>query len=218
MRTNPFYDALLFITGQAGDYDPFGASRYLLVLLYDGLLLASIAIAITNLRQDRSQRSVRHAVIWLFRVLIGSMWLQGSLWKLPLPVSDGFLYWQQQTVENAAFPFYAAIMRDVFLAHINLLDPAVYLTETFMAAALILGFAVRLAGMVGVAMTLNLWIGLYHNQAEWPWEYIFLVVTSGFFVLDRAGRSLGLDALLPRRYPFLASGRSLLGNAHRLAS
>jgi hypothetical protein len=27
------------------------------------------------------------------RVMIGAMWFQGSLWKLPLPVSGGFEGW-----------------------------------------------------------------------------------------------------------------------------
>ncbi len=64
---------------------------------------------------------------------------------------------------------------------------------------MLLGFGVRLAGVVGIAFTLNLWIGLYQHDAEWPWQYIFLIMTLGFFVLDHAGRSLGLDAILDRR-------------------
>ncbi len=83
--------------------------------------------------------------------------------------------------ENSAFPAHAALIRDVFLANIALLDPAVYLTETALAISLMLGFAVRLAGIVAIVFTLNLWIGLYRSAAEWPWQYVFLIVTHAFF-------------------------------------
>ncbi len=91
-------------------------------------------------------------------------------------------------------------MRDVLLPHIGLLDPAVYLTETGMAVALMLGVGVRLAGVVAGLFMANLWIGLYRNGAEWPWNYVFCAMLHAFFVLDRAGRSLGLDAILTRRF------------------
>ena len=81
-----------------------------------------------------------------------------------------------------------------------------------------LGFAVRLAGLVGIAFTLNLWIGLYRNDAEWPWEYIFIIITHGFFALDRVGQVLGLDALVRRAGQGVLTGPSLLGRAYRLAS
>ncbi len=151
-------------------------------------------------------------------MLIGTMWLQESLWKLPLPISGALQYWTTQLVENSAFAVHAASVRNVFLAHIALLDPAVYLTETLLAASLMLGFAVRLAGVVGIVFTLNLWIGLYHNNAEWPWEYIFIIVTHGFFALDRAGQSLGLDALVRRSRAGLLNRPSVLARAYRLAS
>ena len=56
--------------------------------------------------------------------------------------------------------------------------------------------------------TLHLWLGLYRHPSEWPWLYIFLVFVQGYFFLDNAGKSLGLDALLARRPwgPFVVTG------------
>jgi len=218
VRTNPFLDSLYFLIGDTPDYNALGPAKYILVILYAALLAGGIAIAVRAWSQDPAQRTGRNLLIWLFRMLIGTMWLEGSLWKLPLPVSGGFQYWTTQLTENSAFAVHAALVRDVFLAHIALLDPAVYLTETLLAASLMLGFAVRLAGLVGVAFTLNLWIGLYRNDAEWPWEYIFIIITHGFFALDRVGQVLGLDALVRRAGPGVLTGPSLLGRAYRLAS
>lgn len=199
MRTNPFYDSWLFLIGQTPDHDALGSARYLLVALYAVLLIGGIAVAARVWARDPAQRNGRTLAIWLFRTLIGTMWLQGSLWKLPLPVAGGFQYWTGQLVEHSWLPAHAALVRDVLLPNIAILDPVVWLTETLLGASLMLGVGVRLAGLVGIAFTINLWVGLYHRADEWPWNYIFLIFVHAFFVLDRAGECLGLDALWRRR-------------------
>ncbi len=199
MRTNPFYDTWLFLLGQTPDHEALGLAKYLLVALYAALLIGGIVVAARAWSRDPAQRTGRNLAIWLFRTMIGSMWFQGSLWKLPLPVAGGFQYWTSQLVEHSWLPIHAALVRDVLLPNITILDPLVWLTETLLAASLLLGAGVRVAGLVGVAFTLNLWVGLYHRGDEWPWNYIFLIFVHGFFVLDRAGECLGLDALPWRR-------------------
>jgi len=47
------------------------------------LVLASIAIAVYAFRTVPGQRSLKHVSNWGFRFLIGCMWWQQSLWKLP---------------------------------------------------------------------------------------------------------------------------------------
>jgi hypothetical protein len=59
-------------------------------------------MAVQNLREDPTQRTGQQLGIWPVRVLIGCMWFQGKLWKLPLPVSDGLQYWTEQESTNAA--------------------------------------------------------------------------------------------------------------------
>ena len=199
MRTNPFYDSWLFLIGQTPDHEALGSARYVLVALYAAALIGSAVVAARAWSRDPAQRRGRALAIWLFRTLIGTMWLQGSLWKLPLPVAGGFQYWTGQLVEHSWLPAHAALVRDVLLPNIAILDPVVWLTETLLGLSLMLGFGVRLAGLVGIAFTLNLWVGLYHRADEWPWNYIFLTFVHAFFVLDRAGECLGLDALWRRR-------------------
>jgi len=201
MRTNPFYDSWLFLIGQTPDHDALGSARYLLVALYAAALIGGVAVAARAWSRDPAQRNGRALVIWLFRMLIGTMWLQGSLWKLPLPVAGGFQYWTGQLVEHSWLPAHAALVRDVLLPNIAILDPVVWLTETLLGLSLMLGFGVRLAGLVGIAFTLNLWVGLYHRADEWPWNYIFLIFVHAFFVLDRAGECLGLDVAPVRQRP-----------------
>jgi hypothetical protein len=73
------------------------------------------------------------------------------------------------------------------------------------------GTAVPLSGILGAAMAINLWLGLYHVPYEWPWTYFFLVVIQLMFVVQRAGRSLGGDALIAR-YLERAPARHELGS------
>jgi uncharacterized membrane protein YphA (DoxX/SURF4 family) len=87
----------------------------------------------------------------------------------------------------------------VFLDHIALVQPLVFLLETTLAASLMLGLAVRLAGVVGVLFILNLLIGLYNDPTEWPWTYVGIICAHGMFAVAQAGRSFGLDNLLAKR-------------------
>ncbi len=91
MRVNPFCDSWLFLIGETGPHVGVGGWRYLLVPLYWGLLLASIVIAIRNWQADPAQRTAVHLGTWVCRVAFGTMWFEGSLWKLPIP-SGGFQY------------------------------------------------------------------------------------------------------------------------------
>jgi hypothetical protein len=198
MRTNPFYDAWLFLIGATGDHQGTGIG-WLLTGLFLVLLLVSISIAIRNWRQDPTQRTGHHLTIWFMRVMIGAMWYQGSLWKLPLPVSGGFKFWTESITYNAAFDFHKWIATNIFLPNLPIIDPLVYLTELSLAAAFVLGFLVRPMAVIGMLFVAHLWLGLYRHPDEWPWTYVFLIFVQGFFFLDAAGKSLGLDALLIRK-------------------
>jgi hypothetical protein len=207
MRTNPFYDAWLFITGQTDDHATSGVGL-LLTVLFLALLAASIWIARRNWQQDPAQRTKEHLATWFMRVMIGAMWYQGSLWKLPLPVSGGLQYWTNEMAQYAAFGWHRTLVPSVYLPLLPIINPLVYLTELSLAVAFILGFMVRPMGVVGMLFVAHLWLGLYHHPAEWPWLYIFLIFVQGFFVLDSAGKSLGLDALFARAPlgPFAGDG------------
>jgi uncharacterized membrane protein YphA (DoxX/SURF4 family) len=211
MPTNPFTDIWHFLTGTTDDYLHQGNWRYLILALFWALLAASIAIGVRNWREDPSQRTGRHLGVWLVRVLIGIMWFQGMLWKLPLPVSDGLQYWTEQESKSAAFEFHRTFMKDVVLPHMTLFGPIVFLAELVFAGSMMLGLAVRFVGVLALVYTLQLWLGLYGNSSEWPWTYMFLALLMLLFALEGAGRSLGFDAWLRRDIPPVRDGKGLIG-------
>src|SRR5262249_4627134 len=195
---SPFLDIWLFLIGQTNDHINSGA-RYFLVALFFGLLGASIVIAWRNWYQDPTQRSLEHLTTWFIRAIMGCMWFQSSLWKLPLPVSGAFQYWTEQVTRYAAFSWHRWLAANVLLPFIEFINPVVFLTELSIGIALILGFMVRPMTIVGMLFVLHLWLGLYHQPNEWMWNYIFLFFVQCFFIINNAGKSLGLDALLSGR-------------------
>ncbi|RZN11453.1 hypothetical protein CWO91_08425 [Bradyrhizobium genosp. SA-3] len=217
MPTNPFIDIGHFLSAMTGDYLSLGNWRYLILALFWALLFASIAVALRNWQEDSEQRTGRHLGIWLVRVLVGCMWFQGMLWKLPLPLSGGLQYWTEQESTNAAFEFHRSFMKDVVLPNMTIFGPIVFVAELAFAGSMMLGLAVRLLGVLAIAYVLQLWLGLYGNSSEWPWTYIFLAMLMFLFTLDGAGRSLGLDAWLRRKIPAVRDGKGLIGGFFHMA-
>jgi hypothetical protein len=198
VRDNPIHTFFQVLGGNIPDQLSLGGYRWFEVALYWVLLVGSLAVACTNWRMDATQRTGTHLSIYAMRLVSAGMWYLGTLWKLPLPVSAGFKYWLGNTVKYSSFQAHASIMQ-VFLNHIALVQPLVFLLETALAVSLMLGIAVRLAGVVGVLFILNLLIGLYNDPTEWPWTYVGIICAHGMFAVAQAGRSLGVDNLLAKR-------------------
>ena len=199
MRTNPFSDVLDFLT--QGEW-----TSYVFALL----ALASVVIAAVNLWRDPSQRSVLHVWNWLARFFIGGLWWQQSLWKLPPTYTDnpdgsgGLRYWMGEMVKWASTGLQRHFVKEVVLPHFYFFAPQVYFSEVLIAVTLILGLFSRLGAFIGALMAINLWLGLYRSPAEWPWTYFFLIIVQIMLLVQRPGRSLGLDAILLRREQQLA--------------
>jgi len=214
MRTNPFVDAWLFLTGNTDEHRASGVG-WLLTALFLALLAGSLWIAWSNWRRDPAQRTKEHVATWLMRVMIGVMFYQGSIWKLPFPVAGGFAAATRPIAEYAAFEFHRWIAQHIFLNLLPVLDPLVYLTELSLAVSFILGILVRPMAVVGMLFVAQLWLGLYRQPEEWPWLYVFLIFVQGFFFVTSAGKSLGLDAMMARTPRGPLSGDGFLARAYR---
>lgn len=197
MNPNPFSDALTFLVQPGWITGMFWL-----------LLIASTGIAGYAWAKIPGQRGVAHLGNWGIRLLIGCMWWQQSLWKLPPFYTDqpqepfgttGLAYWMGLIGKHAAIPLQADVVNNIVLPHFYLFAPVVYGAEVLVAVSLILGLFVRLGGVVGALQIANLWLGLYSAPGEWPWTYFFLLLLMASFALHHYGRSLGLDAILVSR-------------------
>src|SRR5262245_29430279 len=192
MRVNPIVDAIRFLT----DSPLF----YLFILMVGaGLIIAGL-----NLYRDREQRTIKDLSVFALRFVIGCMWWQQSLWKLPPTYTDrpdgtgGLHEWVGKMVDGAAFHIQSDFVQYIVLPYFLVFAPLVYAIEVLIGLSLITGTAVRLFSLLGAAMAINLWLGLYRTPYEWPWTYVFLIAVQFFFVIQDAGRSFGGDALIAR--------------------
>jgi uncharacterized membrane protein YphA (DoxX/SURF4 family) len=214
MRTDPFTDTFQFLIGQQPDQLTLGLFGWVFLALFWALLIGSVVIAVRNWQADPAQRSAVHLWTWVARTMMGAMWFQGALWKLPFPQSPGFFHWTSQIAEHAAFGWHRALAADVMLPLLPLFQAVAFFGEMAFAISLMLGLAVRLSSLLAIGFVVQLWLGLYRVSFEWPWLFWFMIFTLGWFIVHRAGRSLGLDALLLRENRL----RPPLARWHALAS
>ncbi|MBI4639635.1 MAG: DoxX family protein [Candidatus Tectomicrobia bacterium] len=189
---NPFSDTLSFLMRNEWP-----------IYLFWLLLLGSIVIALINLSRDPEQHTVAHGWMWIARLFIGGLWWQQTLWKLPPTytdnpdgVSGGLHYWVGEMAQYAAFGLQSDFVKNVIQPYFYFFAPQVYATEAIIAISLMLGLFARAGGVLGLLMAANLWLGLYRAPYEWPWTYFFLILLQVTFIVFRAGRSLGIDAML----------------------
>jgi uncharacterized membrane protein YphA (DoxX/SURF4 family) len=194
MNPNPLSDVIRFLT------EPRATTAVFWLLL-----IASVAIAVYAYATIPQQRRGQHVAQWLFRLVIGAMWWQQSLWKLPPYYTDqpnqpfgttGLAYWMKLMGQHAAIPAQADFVNHIVLPHFYLFAPIVYGLEVLTAVSLMLGLFVRLFSVIGALQILNLWLGLYSAPGEWPWTYFFLLVLQLIFAVNLYGRSLGIDAIV----------------------
>ncbi len=198
MRDNSLHSLFQVLTGQIHDQLALGSLRWFTVAMAWCMFFGGIGVALYVWSRFPEQRTLRNLLVFGMRFISAGMWYLGTLWKLPWPVAHGFKDWLTNCVTYSSFQWHADIMQ-VFLNHIALVQPLVYLLEVFFAASLAFGFAVRFTGVVAALFILNLLVGLYNDPTEWVWTYVGIAAAHGMFAADGAGRSLGLDFLLRRR-------------------
>src|SRR6516162_499393 len=114
MRENPLGNALAFLVA---------TDKLLFTVVFWLLLLGSAAIAALAWRADSEQRSVQHVGYGLLRVIIGIMWWQQSLWKIPPHYDWGLIHWMEEMVEHASTQLQSVLVRDLVLPNIAVFGP-----------------------------------------------------------------------------------------------
>jgi hypothetical protein len=91
----------------------------------------------------------------------------------------------------------------------------VWAMEAFIFISLFFGVVSRLGGLVALAQSAQLWVGLagISNPFEWEWSYNLMVVLALMMIGLAPGRSLGLDAWLRPRLLQAAERGSRLARA-----
>jgi uncharacterized membrane protein YphA (DoxX/SURF4 family) len=110
-----------------------------------------------------------------------------------------------QTFFTEVFPqsgnpiaWYAAFIENVILPIREVFAPFQLVTELILALALILGIFTPLFSLAGIFFLANTFLATF--GMDWPWAYLMPIAVLGAAMLTRAGRSLGVDAWLVKRF------------------
>lgn len=149
------------------------------------------------------------------RIIIGYMWFQSTLWKLPptFGCSPDFAFTTDLAHPTAglcdfigrqatagSLDFYRAFLTGLVEPNIRLFGLFVYLTETAIALSLLFGFLTRLGGLVGALQSLVIGVGFLGVPNEWVWTYIFMLLINLALAVFAAGRTFGVDVWLRQRF------------------
>ena len=197
MKTDPLSDAWDFLIGAQPDQRGAGRAAMAVrraVRAAPGGELRHRADRLAAAAERPASSGTGAVLGWLFRVLIGIMWFQGSLWKMPFPVAERLPVLDRADGQERGLAVVRPIVSDYMLPNMAIVDPLVFAIEMGLAISLMLGLFVRPVATLGAIYVLGLWIGLYRHPDEWPWEYIFLSAVQGMFAVVGGGYSFGLDA------------------------
>lgn len=144
-----------------------------------------------------------HVLLALLRVYLGLVLLVAVVPKLAAgtPFTPRMVGFLENVALGGAHDFYRPFLASVVLPNAGLFAGLVVAGEAAAGLGLVTGTATRLSGAVAALLTLNYMLA----KGAWPWtpssnDAAFLVIAV-VVAVAAAGRTLGVDALLARRYP-----------------
>jgi uncharacterized membrane protein YphA (DoxX/SURF4 family) len=137
------------------------------------------------------------------RALMGVIFL--SVWSYNLSKgyysAHGWAQFVQHYADTTKVAPYADFLNKVMIPHAGLLAPGQFAVELVVFGLfLVLGSFTPVSALLAALFQLNLLIATSGTK-DWPGTYITLAAVLVAVSLTQAGRTLGVDALLARRYP-----------------
>lgn len=140
--------------------------------------------------------------IALLRMMIGVMFL--TTWASNLfkgfYTPDGLLSFFTEVFPQSENPlgFYAAFIEGVILPIRTIFAPFQLITEGLMGLALLLGAFTPFFSLAGIFFLLNTFLATFGH--DWIWAYLMPIGILGVTFSTQAGRALGIDAWLVKRF------------------
>lgn len=146
------------------------------------------------------------------RILAGLMWLANLHWKVPTDFGQdngGGLYkYVAAGAENAPFGPYRWALHELVLPNFQAFGWFTLISETIVAALLLIGYRSRWAALAGAAMAVPIGLSVlyYPNADEWAWSYLLMIGLHLLLWAVPSGEHLGVDGVLvaPPERSFIA--------------
>lgn len=151
---------------------------------------------------NKSETRVALSWIALLRIMLGLVFI--STWAFNL--ADGFytpqglLRFFSEIYPQSENPlgWYASFINGVILPAREVFAPFQLVAELLLGVALLIGFLTPLSSLAGIFFLLNTMLATFGN--DWLWAYLMPMGILGVTALTQAGRALGVDAVLLRRF------------------
>ncbi len=148
-----------------------------------------------------SERISGH-ILGSVRILTGLMWLANLHWKVPGAFGEdtgGGLYkYVKAGADNAPFAPYRWLLRELVLPNFAAFGWFTLISETVLAALLLIGYRSRLVALVGALMAIPIGLSVlyYPNADEWSWSYLMMIGLHLALFSSASGMRLGVDGVL----------------------
>ena len=137
----------------------------------------------------------------LLRVYLGTIFLIAALPKLQRDFTPGLTGFVQHVGLQKGHPFYQPFLERVVLPNAPLFAALLSWAELLVGVTLILGLMTRVSASLALFLALNYMFA----KGAWIWTSSSIdaavVVIALALLIGAAGRTLGLDAFLARRWP-----------------
>jgi thiosulfate dehydrogenase [quinone] large subunit len=147
------------------------------------------------------QGILARAALVLLRVYLGIVFLLAALPKLEQDFTPGLVGFLERVALQKGHPFYQDFVREIVLPNAPVFATLVTWGELLAGLTLILGLVTRLSAVVTLLLAMNYMFAKGH----WFWtsssnDAAFVAISLALLI-GAAGRTLGLDAFLARRWP-----------------
>lgn len=146
----------------------------------------------------------RTSLFWiaLLRIMLGllfiTQWYSNLTKGLYTPEGlEGLFNYFFNASENPLH-WYQALINSAILPNAGIYGPFQLVTELLMGLALLIGFLTPLTSVAAAFFVLNTFLVSW--GVDWPWSYLTILGILGVLFFTRAGRSIGVDGWLHKRY------------------
>jgi thiosulfate dehydrogenase [quinone] large subunit len=147
------------------------------------------------------QGILARAALTFLRIYLGIIFLLAAWPKVQEDFAPGLTRFLDQVALTKGHPFYQPFIREVVIPHTTLFATLIVWGELLVGISLVLGLATRLSAVTALLLTVNYMLA----KGAWPWtpssnDAAFAAIAVALIV-GAAGRTLGLDAFLAKRWP-----------------
>ena len=149
-----------------------------------------------------SQVKVSLSWIAILRIMVGlvflTSWASNFFQGFYTPAGLQRFFTEIYPQSENPLAFYAAFIDGIILPIRGAFAPFQLVAELLLSLALLLGAFTPFFSLAGIFFLVNTFLATLGH--DWPWSYIMPMVILGVVFLTRAGRALGIDVMLLKRF------------------